>query len=144
MCASVKVIIGISVVWSVVVDVVVVWWVVLVDGVCVEVDGSWVEVDGSCVEVDGSWVEVDGLCELVDGLCVEGDGLWVVLLVMGLVVDVVVGDLVLGVGFGVTVLDGTAVLVVGGEVVVVVVLSGFTGHPFLPVQNNIHYRAASF
>lgn len=98
--------IGISVVWSVVVDVVVVLWVVLVDG-------AGVEVVGFCELVDGSGVEVDGLSELVDG---------VVLLVMGLVVEVVVGDLVLVVGFG-----GNGVLVVGGVVVVVVVLSGCTG-----------------
>lgn len=114
--------IGIFVVWSVVVDAVVVFCVVLVDGSCVEVDGL-------CELLDGSGVKVDGLCELVDGL---------VLLVMGLVVEVVVGDLVLGVGVGGIVLDGTGVLVVGGEMVVVVVLSGFTGQPLLPVQNNSH------
>lgn len=57
---------------------------------------------------------------------------------MGLVVEVVVGDLVLGVGVGGVVLDGTGVLEVGGEMVVVVVLSGFTGQPLLPVQNNSH------
>lgn len=57
---------------------------------------------------------------------------------MGLVVEVVVGDLVLGVGVGGIVLDDTGVLVVGGEMVVVVVLSGFTGQPLLPVQNNSH------
>lgn len=57
---------------------------------------------------------------------------------MGLVVEVVVGDLVLGFGVGCIVLDGTGVLVVGGEIVVEVVLSGFTGQPLLPVQNNSH------